>query len=78
MDATDDSIGIAAMPLGPREQEILERLAAGQSAGQVARDLDVTPRMIERQLETMRLKMRARNTTHMITLAFLGGALRIA
>jgi LuxR family transcriptional regulator, transcriptional regulator of spore coat protein len=74
----DDVIGIAAIPLSPREQKILELLADGQSARQVARDLFVTPRMIDRHLENMRLKMRARNTAHMITLAFLGGALRVA
>ena len=78
MRAVDELIGIATIPLGLREQEILEHLAEGQSARQVACDLLVTPRMVERHLESMRLKMRARNSTHMITLAFLSGALRVA
>ena len=34
--------------------------------------------LVERHMASMRLKMRARNTTHMISWGFLNGALRVA
>ena len=75
---SDELVGIVKHGLTVREQEILEHLAKGQTAKQVAHRLLITPRMVERHLEAMKLKMRARNTTHMITRGFLSGALRVA
>jgi DNA-binding CsgD family transcriptional regulator len=74
----DDWIELAAMRLSAREQEILEHLAEGQTVNQVARVLRITPRAVERLIASMRLKVRARNTTHLITCGFLSGALRVA
>ena len=63
--------------LSLREQEILEQVAVGQSDKQVARSLVISPRTVERHIENIRLKMRARNTPHLISRAFLIGVLRL-
>ena len=64
--------------LSLREQEILEQVAMGESAKQVARSLLIAPRTVEKHIDNMRLKMHARNTPHMISRAFSIGALRPA
>ena len=61
--------------LTQREQEVLEQVAEGLSAKEVARDLSIAPRTVERHIENIRLKLRARNTPHLIALAFSLGAL---
>jgi DNA-binding CsgD family transcriptional regulator len=73
-----EPLEIAAEPHSAREQEILEHLADGRTAKEVARALLIGPRAVERHMASMRLKMRARNTTHMISWGFLNGALRVA
>jgi len=74
----NESPELASEPLSAREQEILEHLAAGRTAKEVARALLIAPRAVERHMASMRLKMRARNTTHMISWGFLSGALRVS
>lgn len=64
--------------LTQREQEVLEQVAEGLSAKEVARDLSIAPRTVERHIENIRLKLRARNTPHLIARAFSTGALRLA
>ena len=61
--------------LSAREQEILEQVAVGQSAKQIARFLSIAPRTVERHIDNIRQKMQARNTPHLITRAFSIGAL---
>jgi LuxR family transcriptional regulator of spore coat protein len=61
--------------LSAREQEVLEGIAAGLSAKQVARALIISPRTVERHIENIRVKMQARNTAHLIARAFSIGAL---
>jgi LuxR family transcriptional regulator of spore coat protein len=68
--------GPAVGPLSSREQEVLEGIAAGLSAKQIARRLILSPRTVERHIENIRIKMQARNTAHLITRAFSVGALR--
>ena len=63
------------MRLNPREQEILQQLADGQTVKQVAFGMVLSTRIVERTTEAMRLKMNARNTTRLITRAFQPGAL---
>ncbi len=58
-----------------REQEILELVAIGLSAKEVALEIDIAPRTVERHIENVRLKFRARNRTHMVTCAALAGLL---
>ena len=65
------------MRLSAREQEILEHLAEGRTAKDIAGALLITTRAVERHMATMRLTMRARNTTHMISRGFLSGALPV-
>ena len=62
--------------LSSREQEVLEGIAAGLSAKQVARMLIISPRTVERHIENIRVKMQARNTAHLIARAYSVGALR--
>ena len=60
-----------------REQQILEFVAHGWSAKQVAQRIDIAPRTVERHIENIRMKMNARNTPHMITCAFSSGMLKV-
>lgn len=60
-----------------REQQVLEFVANGLSAKEVAQEIDIAPRTVERHIENVRLKIRARNRTHMVTLAMDLGLLHI-
>ena len=60
-----------------REQQILEFIAAGFSAKQVAQRIEIAPRTVERHIENIRQKMHARNTPHMISCAYTSGMLAI-
>ncbi len=61
--------------LTKREHEILELVAIGLSAKEVALKIAIAPRTVERHIENIRLKMRARNRTHMVTCAAMSGLL---
>jgi LuxR family transcriptional regulator of spore coat protein len=61
-----------------REQEILQYVAEGYSAKQVAQRIDIAPRTVERHIENIRQKMHARNTPHMISCAYTAGMLVVA
>lgn len=63
--------------LTPREMEVLELVANGYSAKEVAETLGIAPRTVERHTENARLKMRARNRAHMVTKAVMHGILRL-
>jgi LuxR family transcriptional regulator, transcriptional regulator of spore coat protein len=58
-----------------REHQILELVALGLSAKEVAQQIAIAPRTVERHIENVRLKMRARNRTHMVTCAVMSGLL---
>lgn len=60
-----------------RELEVLELVANGYSAKEVAQQIGIAPRTVERHIENVRLKMRARNRAHMITQAILSGTLKV-
>jgi LuxR family transcriptional regulator of spore coat protein len=60
-----------------REQQVLELVAGGYSAKQIASQIGIAPRTVEGHIETVRLKMRARNKTHLITQAIQAGVLKI-
>jgi len=55
--------------LTAREHQVLQLVAQGLSAKEVAQEIDIAPRTVERHIENVRLKIRARNRTHMVTLA---------
>ena len=61
--------------LTPREEQILQFVAHGWSAKEIARHIAIAPRTVERHIENARLKIGARNTPHMIACAFSTGAL---
>lgn len=58
-----------------RELQILQSVARGRSAKEVAHELGIAPRTVERHIENARNKMRARNKTHMIAKAVIYGEL---
>ena len=55
--------------ISPREAAILECVANGMSAKEVARHINLAPRTVERYIEIIRIKLRARNSVHMVTCA---------
>jgi LuxR family transcriptional regulator, transcriptional regulator of spore coat protein len=63
--------------LTAREQQVLELVAQGLSAKEAAQAIEIAPRTVERHIENLRLKIRARNRTHMVTLAMELGLLNI-
>ncbi len=63
--------------LTAREHQVLELVALGLSAKEVAQEIDIAPRTVERHIENVRLKIRARNRTHMVTLAMELGLLQL-
>lgn len=59
--------------LTTRELQILELVALGYSAKEVAQRQGIAFRTVETHLDTMRLKLRARNRTHMVAIAIETG-----
>ncbi|MET0363865.1 MAG: helix-turn-helix transcriptional regulator [Sphingobium sp.] len=58
-----------------RELEVLALVAAGLSAKEIAQRISIAPRTVERHIENARLKMHARNRTHLVTCALIYGLL---
>ena len=56
-----------------REHEIVELSALGFSAKEIAQKLAIAPRTVERHLENCRLKLHARNRTHLVAIFLAGG-----
>lgn len=50
-------------------------IADGQTAKDIARTMTVSPRAVERHLESCRQKLRAANNAHMVTVAVAEGHL---
>jgi DNA-binding CsgD family transcriptional regulator len=61
--------------LSSRELQILELVALGHSAKEVAQKCGLTFQTAETHLDTMRLKLRARNRTHVVAMAIKLGLL---
>lgn len=55
--------------LTDRELEILLLVAEGHSANEAAIACSITPRTVESHLDTIRLKLGARDSTHMVAIA---------
>jgi DNA-binding CsgD family transcriptional regulator len=60
-----------------REHEILEFIAQGLSTKEVAQLIDIAPRTVDRHVENVRLKLRAKNRTHMVACAVMEGLLQV-
>ena len=58
-----------------REREVLRCVATGQSNKEMAKLLGIAPRTVERHIENLRNKIRARNRAHMIAKAIAYGVL---
>ncbi|HEX7852221.1 MAG TPA: helix-turn-helix transcriptional regulator [Sphingobium sp.] len=61
--------------LTPREIEVLMLVAHGLSAKEIAIRISIAPRTVERHIENARLKMHARNRTHLVICAMASGHL---
>jgi DNA-binding CsgD family transcriptional regulator len=68
---------LEASSLSARELEILELVANGFSAKEVAIRLGIAPATVERHTEHVRTKIRARNRPHMVALAISMGILMV-
>ena len=60
-----------------REIQILELVAQGFSAKEVAQSIAIAPRTVEGHIDTIRLKLQARNRAHMVTKAIAAKLLLI-
>ena len=76
MNSIDDQLTAAELTV--REREVLEYAALGMSAKEIAQNVGIAPRTIERHVENVRHKLRARNKTHMIAKAISLGLLHIS
>ncbi len=70
-----DSDLIVVVMLTKREHDVLQLLARGYSAKEVALNLAITPRTVESHIDKIRLKTRTRNRTHMVAQAIKQGLL---
>ena len=61
--------------LSVREQQVLVLIAAGHSAKEAARRCELSPRTVQHHIESLRHKLRARNTPHAIAKAAALGEL---
>ena len=66
---------MSAFNLTVREFQILELIALGHSAKELAQLCGIMPRTVETHIDTMRLKLNARNRTHMVAIAINSGLL---
>lgn len=66
------------MELTQREVEVLRLVATGLSAKEVARDLGIAPRTVERHIDHIRLKTRTRNRSHLVAFALGEGLIQAA
>ncbi|WP_175779539.1 LuxR family transcriptional regulator [Burkholderia anthina] len=53
--------------LTPREREVLMLLAEGQTAKECARDLNISPRTVEKVIARLRMRVRARNVAELMS-----------
>lgn len=59
--------------LTKREREILHAISQGKSSKEVAQELSIAPRTVERHIDHIRLKTRTRNRSHMVAYAIFNG-----
>lgn len=62
-------------PLTRREREVVVLTSAGLTSKEVAIQIELAPRTVERHLENARHKMGARNRAHLIVKASEAGVL---
>lgn len=59
--------------LTERERQVLRCVASGLSSKEAAQQLGIAPRTVDRHIENLRHKLRARNKTHMVAKAIASG-----
>lgn len=64
--------------LTPREREVVTLLAQGMTAKEVAVALVISPGTVEKHVETVMIKLRARNRVQMALLAVADGLIDVA
>jgi DNA-binding CsgD family transcriptional regulator len=62
-----------ALPLSPKQLRALSAVANGLTIEMAAQMFDVKPSTVSSQLDTCRVKLRAKNTTHAVAIAFRQG-----
>lgn len=65
----------AVKSLTDRELAVLRLTAEGLSAKEIAKELKIAPRTVERHIDHVRLKTRTRNRSHMVAFAIRNGCL---
>jgi len=63
--------------LTSRESQVLQLVALGRSAKEVALELEIAPCTVERHIENVRLKTRTRNRAHMVAVVLQDGWLAL-
>lgn len=63
----------AVSSLTERELHVLRLTALGLSAKEIAKELKIAPRTVERHIDHVRLKTRTRNRSHMVAFAISNG-----
>ncbi|MBB4101467.1 response regulator transcription factor [Sphingomonas kyeonggiensis] len=61
--------------LTARELQVLQSVALGLSAKEIAKKLLIAPRTVERHIDHIRLKTRTRNRSHMVAFALTNGVI---
>lgn len=62
-----------ATTLSSREREIVDRIAEGQSSKIIAREMNLSPRTVERYVENCRYKLHAQNKAQLVAKAIADG-----
>jgi LuxR family transcriptional regulator of spore coat protein len=75
MFSLDDRLSLSEFTA--RERQVLELVADGLSAKRIAQEIGIAPRTVERHIENVRNKLRAKNKTHMIAKAMAFGLIEI-
>ena len=64
--------------LTPREREVVALIAGGMSAKGIGRQMNLSPRTVERHIETSRCKLRAANQAQLVAKALEGGLISLS
>lgn len=59
--------------LTPREIEVIGYVALGLNVRELGARLDISPRTVQKHIEHINLKLKAKNKTHMVALALALG-----
>jgi DNA-binding CsgD family transcriptional regulator len=73
-----DGITEAKIVLTPREREVVALIADGMSAKDIGRQMNLSPRTVERHIETSRCKLRAQNKAQLVANALAVGLIEPA